>query len=165
MFKKQNEGLKSHEKFALQLLGAAILWHCIFKWKPTSYLPSLFGEVNSIVLRYSQLFGLQVFKCSEFNRWFRWISHFNKYYCICNLRNYRNTCRSKFNCCILFLCSRGISRLLIIQLKPAKVFMGDVGSLALGAGLVIISIMLHKEWTLLLVGIIFVLKLLALSRK
>ena len=34
--------------------------------------------------------------------------------------------------------------------------MGDVGSLALGAGLAIISIMLHKEWTLLLVGIIFV---------
>lgn len=30
VFKKQNEGLKSHEKFALQLLGAQFLWHCIF---------------------------------------------------------------------------------------------------------------------------------------
>ena len=39
--------------------------------------------------------------------------------------------------------------------------MGDVGSLALGAGLAIISIMLHKEWTLLLVGIIFVLETLS----
>ena len=50
----------------------------------------------------------------------------------------------------------GLAGFLLFNWKPAKVFMGDVGSLALGAGLAIISIMLHKEWTLLLVGIIFV---------
>ncbi|MGC4440583.1 phospho-N-acetylmuramoyl-pentapeptide-transferase, partial [Streptococcus suis] len=33
--------------------------------------------------------------------------------------------------------------------KPAKVFMGDVGSLALGAMLAAISIALRQEWTLL----------------
>lgn len=40
--------------------------------------------------------------------------------------------------------------------KPAKIFMGDVGSLALGAGLAGISILLNQEWTLLLIGFIFV---------
>ncbi|WP_161877766.1 phospho-N-acetylmuramoyl-pentapeptide-transferase [Alkalibacterium sp. MB6] len=40
--------------------------------------------------------------------------------------------------------------------KPAKIFMGDVGSLALGAGLAGVSIVLNQEWTLLLIGIIFV---------
>jgi phospho-N-acetylmuramoyl-pentapeptide-transferase len=40
--------------------------------------------------------------------------------------------------------------------KPAKVFMGDVGSLALGAGLAGMSILLNQEWSLLLIGIIFV---------
>lgn len=40
--------------------------------------------------------------------------------------------------------------------KPAKVFMGDVGSLALGAGLAGISILLNREWSLLFIGIIFV---------
>lgn len=40
--------------------------------------------------------------------------------------------------------------------KPAKIFMGDVGSLALGAGLAGTSIVLNQEWTLLLIGLIFV---------
>lgn len=40
--------------------------------------------------------------------------------------------------------------------KPAKIFMGDVGSLALGGLLAIISILLHAEWTLLLIGIVYV---------
>ena len=40
--------------------------------------------------------------------------------------------------------------------KPAKVFMGDVGSLALGAMLATISIVLRQEWTLLIIGIVYV---------
>ncbi|MFS1663388.1 phospho-N-acetylmuramoyl-pentapeptide-transferase [Streptococcus sp. zg-JUN1979] len=40
--------------------------------------------------------------------------------------------------------------------KPAKVFMGDVGSLALGAMLAAISIALRQEWTLLLIGFVYV---------
>lgn len=38
--------------------------------------------------------------------------------------------------------------------KPAQIFMGDTGSLALGAGLAINSVILHKEFALLLIGII-----------
>ena len=34
--------------------------------------------------------------------------------------------------------------------------MGDVGSLALGGLLAAISILLHQEWTLLLIGLIYV---------
>lgn len=44
----------------------------------------------------------------------------------------------------------------IFNKKPAKIFMGDVGSLALGAGLAAVSIVLNQEWTLLLIGMIFV---------
>ncbi|MCB5953138.1 phospho-N-acetylmuramoyl-pentapeptide-transferase [Enterococcus sp. BWT-B8] len=40
--------------------------------------------------------------------------------------------------------------------KSAKIFMGDVGSLALGGLLAAISIILRQEWTLLLVGFIYV---------
>lgn len=40
--------------------------------------------------------------------------------------------------------------------KPAKIFMGDVGSLALGGGLAAVSILLKQEWSLLLIGLIFV---------
>ncbi|MGC6767208.1 phospho-N-acetylmuramoyl-pentapeptide-transferase [Enterococcus sp. LJL51] len=40
--------------------------------------------------------------------------------------------------------------------KPAKIFMGDVGSLALGGLLAAISIILRQEWTLLLIGFVYV---------
>lgn len=46
----------------------------------------------------------------------------------------------------------------IFNKKPAKIFMGDVGSLALGAGLAAVSIVLNQEWTLLLIGLIFVIE-------
>lgn len=45
--------------------------------------------------------------------------------------------------------------------KPAKIFMGDVGSLSLGGLLAAISILLHQEWTLLLVGFIYVVETLS----
>lgn len=34
--------------------------------------------------------------------------------------------------------------------------MGDVGSLALGGMLAVIALLLHREWSLLLIGIVFV---------
>lgn len=45
--------------------------------------------------------------------------------------------------------------------KPAKIFMGDVGSLALGGFLAIISILLHAEWTLILIGAVYVIETLS----
>ena len=45
---------------------------------------------------------------------------------------------------------------LLFNHKPAKVFMGDVGSLALGGVLAAISILLHREFSLLLIGFIYV---------
>ena len=45
---------------------------------------------------------------------------------------------------------------LIYNKKPAKIFMGDVGSLALGAGLAVISILLNNPWSLLIIGFVFV---------
>jgi len=45
--------------------------------------------------------------------------------------------------------------------KPAKIFMGDVGSLALGGLLATISILLHQEWTLLLIGLVYIVETLS----
>lgn len=50
----------------------------------------------------------------------------------------------------------GLLAFFIFNHKPAKIFMGDVGSLALGGLLAIISIILNVEWTLLLIGIVYV---------
>lgn len=47
---------------------------------------------------------------------------------------------------------------LIYNHKPAKIFMGDVGSLALGGALAAMSILLHREFSLLLVGLVYVIE-------
>lgn len=52
----------------------------------------------------------------------------------------------------------GLLGFFVFNRKPAQIFMGDVGSLALGAGLAAMSILLNVEWTLLLIGIIFVIE-------
>lgn len=52
----------------------------------------------------------------------------------------------------------GLLGFFIFNKKPAKIFMGDVGSLALGGGLGAMSILLKQELTLLSIGIIFVLE-------
>ncbi|COH24811.1 UDP-phosphate-UDP-MurNAc-pentapeptide phospho-MurNAc-pentapeptide transferase [Streptococcus pneumoniae] len=50
----------------------------------------------------------------------------------------------------------GLLGFFVFNHKPAKVFMGDVGSLALGGMLAAISMALHQEWTLLIIGIVYV---------
>lgn len=50
----------------------------------------------------------------------------------------------------------GLAAFFMFNHKPAKIFMGDAGSLALGGGLAAVSIFLGRPWSLLLVGIVFV---------
>lgn len=52
----------------------------------------------------------------------------------------------------------GLVGFLFFNKKPAEIFMGDVGSLALGAGLAAMSILLNVEWTMIFIGIIFVIE-------
>lgn len=55
----------------------------------------------------------------------------------------------------------GLLGFFVFNHKPAKIFMGDVGSLALGGFLAIISILLHAEWTLILIGAVYVIETLS----
>ena len=50
---------------------------------------------------------------------------------------------------------------LVFNLNPAKVFMGDTGSLALGGVLAAISILLKQELLLVIVGLVFVIETLS----
>lgn len=65
---------------------------------------------------------------------------------------------------VLIFCLAVIGALLaflVFNHKPAKVMMGDVGSLALGAGLAAVSLMLNRPWSLLLLGIIYIIETLS----
>lgn len=159
VFRKQNEGLKSHQKFALQIVGSA-LFVALFLMSgrsPLIFVPFV-GHVNSLIL--FALFTII------------WITGFSNavnltdgldglatstsivaymFYGLLALRD-GQTEIALFS----FSVVGGLFGFLVFNWKPAKVFMGDVGSLALGAGLAIISLMLHHEWSLLGVGIVFV---------
>lgn len=50
---------------------------------------------------------------------------------------------------------------LIFNANPAKVFMGDTGSLALGGALALVSVLVKAELLLLLIGLVFVIETLS----
>ena len=50
---------------------------------------------------------------------------------------------------------------LVFNANPAKVFMGDTGSLALGGALAMISVLVKEELLLLLIGLVFVIETLS----
>lgn len=52
----------------------------------------------------------------------------------------------------------GLLAFLIYNHKPAKIFMGDMGSLALGGALAAVSILVHHEVSLLWIGLIYVIE-------
>ncbi|MCZ8532876.1 phospho-N-acetylmuramoyl-pentapeptide-transferase [Psychrobacillus psychrodurans] len=60
-----------------------------------------------------------------------------------------------------FSVSGSLLGFLLFNKNPAKVFMGDTGSLALGGALAMVSILVKHELLLLLVGIIFVIETLS----
>lgn len=57
-----------------------------------------------------------------------------------------------------FIVAGALLGFLIFNKYPAKVFMGDTGSLALGGALAMVSILLKQELLLLLIGLVFVLE-------
>lgn len=61
----------------------------------------------------------------------------------------------------LFILIGSLIGFLIYNTYPAKIFMGDVGSLSLGAVMGMVAILTHKEITLLVVAFIFVLETLS----
>jgi phospho-N-acetylmuramoyl-pentapeptide-transferase len=55
----------------------------------------------------------------------------------------------------------GILSFLKFNLKPAKIFMGDVGSLAIGASLGVLAVILKKELLFGIIGLLFVIEALS----
>ncbi len=55
----------------------------------------------------------------------------------------------------------GLAGFLVYNWKPAKVFMGDTGSLFLGGAVCGLAIMLHRPITLLIVGLVYVIETLS----
>ncbi|MDV6376800.1 phospho-N-acetylmuramoyl-pentapeptide-transferase [Sporosarcina sp. GW1-11] len=60
-----------------------------------------------------------------------------------------------------FVVSGSMLGFLLFNIKPAKVFMGDTGSLALGGALAMLSVLIKQELLLLVIGIVYVVETLS----
>ncbi|GEL15760.1 phospho-N-acetylmuramoyl-pentapeptide-transferase [Pediococcus cellicola] len=159
LMKKQNEGLKAWQKFLGQIIGAVIFY--------AVYVHEGFAQVLSIPGFGDWHLGIWfvlfvVFWLTGFSNAVNLsdgldglvsglaIIAFGAYAIIAAVQN-------QFD--VLIFCLAIIGALVgffLFNHKPARIFMGDMGSLALGGALAAVSILVHHEVALLLIGIVFV---------
>lgn len=159
LFYKRNLGLKAWQKFALQILIAiVIVWIAVTdSFRFFLFIP-FFGFVSSVVVfAIFVVFWLVGF--SNAVNLSDGLDGLATGLSIIAYGTYAYLAFKQQNSAILIFCMSVIGGLIsffIFNHKPAKIFMGDAGSLALGGGLAAVSVFLNRPWSLLLVGIVFV---------
>lgn len=160
VFRKQNEGLTAKQKFIMQLVFSGIIIMVGSLLGHQFAIPLFSWQINSVLLII--LFA------------FLWITGFSNAVNLTDgldglatglniiaYSSYFYLALQQNNEPIALVCLIVVGALLAFLFfnhKPAKIFMGDVGSLALGAGLAIISILLNNPWSLLIIGLVFVIE-------
>lgn len=159
VFKKQNLGLKSGQKLIGQIIGGAILYGVIKMEgiQETVTLP-LIGDLHLGIL-YGAFCIFWLVGFSNAVNLTDGIDGLVSGLGIISFATYAFISWKQHQIDIMLVCLATVGALLgflVYNKKPAKIFMGDVGSLALGGMLAAISILLKQEWTLLLIGFVYV---------
>ncbi|WP_430534065.1 phospho-N-acetylmuramoyl-pentapeptide-transferase [Listeria rocourtiae] len=160
--KKQNLGLRSKQKFLGQV-AISILFYCIYHWN--GYPDTLTIPFTSIEVNLGWFFLIFIIF---------WLVGFSN---AVNLTDGLDGLVSGLSVIafgafgiIAIFQNEGIIAMfcfaivgamlgfLLFNKNPAKIFMGDTGSLALGGAIAAISILLEQEWMLLLIGLVFVIE-------
>ena len=158
VFRKINEGLNPKQKLALQIIGG-IVFYFFFDTHGGGDLLNVFGfplHLGYLYIAFT-LFWLVGF--SNAVNLTDGIDGLASISVTISLAAYAviATVQHRLDILIVILSMiGGLLAFFIFNHKPAKIFMGDVGSLALGGMLAAISIALHQEWTLLIIGIVYV---------
>ena len=156
VFRKINEGLNPKQKLLLQLVGGVIFY---FFYERGGDILNVFGYPLNLGVLYIlfALFWLVGF--SNAVNLTDGLDGLASISVVISLSAYGVIAYVQNQLDILLVIIAMIGGLLgffVFNHKPAKVFMGDVGSLALGGMLAAISMALHQEWTLLLIGLVYV---------
>lgn len=158
VFRKINEGLNPKQKLALQIIGG-IVFYFFFDTHGGGDLLNVFGfplHLGYLYIAFA-LFWLVGF--SNAVNLTDGIDGLASISVTISLTAYAviAVAQHRFDILIVILSMiGGLLAFFIFNHKPAKIFMGDVGSLALGGMLAAISMALHQEWTLLIIGIVYV---------
>ncbi|WCG33760.1 phospho-N-acetylmuramoyl-pentapeptide-transferase [Enterococcus dispar] len=160
IFKKRNMGLNSLQKLIGQILGAVIFYFVFLKDGNSNSL-NVFGFELNLGILYGLFVIFWLVGFSNAVNLTDGIDGLVSGLGVISFATYGMIAWKQNQFDVLIICLSVIGGLLgffTYNRKPAKIFMGDVGSLALGGLLAAISILLHQEWTLLLVGLIYVIE-------
>ncbi|WP_373774025.1 phospho-N-acetylmuramoyl-pentapeptide-transferase [Streptococcus ferus] len=160
IFRKINEGLTAPQKMTLQIIGGLVFYFVHVRPSGTDDL-NFFGLHLHLGIFYVFFVLFWVVGFSNAVNLTDGIDGLASISVVISLATYGIIAYQQRQFDVLSIIVVMIGALLgffIYNRKPAKVFMGDVGSLALGALLATISITLRQEWTLILVGIVYVLE-------
>lgn len=160
IFKKQNEGLTAKQKFLIQLVFSGIVILIgVFNKIPMS-IPLGVVEINFPII----LIGFAFLWITGFSNAVNLTDGLDGLATGLNIIAYSGyfalALKAQVMSVALFaiIVVGSLIGFLIYNFKPAKIFMGDVGSLALGAGLAVMSMLLNNPWSLLIIGIVFVIE-------
>lgn len=160
IFKKRNEGLSSKQKFLTQLVFAFGIAVIGMLTNQHIFIPFFGFELSNIIL----VGGFMFIWITGFSNAVNLsdgldglatglnIIAYGAYYFLASAENNIDVAN------IALIVVGSLIGFLIFNRKPAKIFMGDVGSLALGAGLAVISSVLNNPWSLLIIGSVFVIE-------
>ena len=164
--KKKNDGLAPRKKLMLQILFSVIFYILVtFIYKDINYIhiPGLDYNLN---ISYLYLIFL-VFWPTGFSNAVNLTDGLDGLatsVTIITTSTFALLAYKENNFPVLVFCLTIVGALLgflIFNRNPAKIFMGDTGSLALGGILAAISVILHKEIAFLFIGLVYILETLS----
>lgn len=160
IFKHKNEGLKANQKLIGQIVGA-IIFFLVYQGEDFSNRLNIFGYHVNLGWFYALFLIFWLVGFSNAVNLTDGIDGLATISVTISLFAYAVIAfkQKQFDVLLVILSSiGGLIGFFGFNRKPAKIFMGDVGSLALGGLLATISILLHQEWTLLLIGLVYVIE-------
>lgn len=158
LFKKQNEGLKAWQKLLGQIIGGAIFL-VVYQHEKLPFSLSVFGLKMEAAWVYALFVLFWLIGFSNAVNLTDGIDGLVAGQAAIAFGTYGIIAYVQEQYDILIFCLAVFGALVgffLFNKKPAKIFMGDMGSLALGGALAAVSILLHHELALLFIGLIFV---------
>ena len=164
--KKKNDGLAPRKKLMLQILFSVIFYILVtFIYKDINYIhiPKLDYNLN---ISYLYLIFLAFWQTGFSNavNLTDGLDGLATSVTIITTSTFALLAYKENNFPVLVFCLTIVGALLgflLFNKNPAKIFMGDTGSLALGGILAAISVILHKEIAFLFIGLVYILETLS----
>ena len=164
--KKKNDGLAPRKKLMLQILFSVIFYILVtFIYKEVNYIHIPVFDYNLNISYFYIIF--LVFWQTGFSNAVNLTDGLDGLatsVTIITISTFALLAYKENNFPVLVFCLTIVGALigfLLFNRNPAKIFMGDTGSLALGGILAAISVILHKEVAFLFIGLVYILETLS----